>query len=111
MNLTIKDIEGWQESEKLSDDIKKIINILLAAINDWPKPIGTLAEYENEIYRLIGSESNKINIKEYISKANYSLNAWEAESLFQVLEILIHYEHEKTLKQIIEEIENKIESL
>ncbi|WP_339869293.1 hypothetical protein [uncultured Algoriphagus sp.] len=111
MNLTINDIEDWQESEKLSDDIKKIINILLAAINDWPKPIATLAEYEIEISKLIGSEADKINIKEYISKADYSLNAWETESLFQILEVFTHYENEKTLKQIIEEIENKIEIL
>lgn len=55
-----------QELQKLSEDnnsySKNIIDIFLAAINDWPKPILTLDDYEIQVRKFIKKEK-KITLK------------------------------------------------
>lgn len=105
MSLSVGDLEKIQESEKLSTVIKEIISIFLSAINDWPNQIVSLVDYEKEIYKLIGEEVEREKLEEYISKIDYSKNAWEAESLSQLIEVYRYYEDNKPLKEILNEIE------
>lgn len=109
MSLSIIYLEKIQESEKVTADVKAIINILLAAINDWPNQIVSLIDYEKEVYKLIGEEIDKKKLEEFISIIDYSKNAWEAESLSQLIEVYNYYEERKSLKEILEEIKEKIE--
>jgi len=109
MSLSINHLEKIQESEKLTTAIREIINILLAAINDWPNEIISLADYEKEIYKLVGEEIDRQKLEEYILKIDYSQNSWEAESLSQLIEVYNYYEEGKPLKEIFKEIKEKIE--
>lgn len=110
MSLSVNYLEKIQESEKITRTIKEIISILLVAINDWPTPIISLGDYEKDVYKLIGEEVSRKTMKEYISNIDYSKNAWEGESLSQLIEIFNYYEEEKQLKEIFKEIQGKIEN-
>ncbi|MCP5468842.1 MAG: hypothetical protein H7A32_06195 [Deltaproteobacteria bacterium] len=107
MNLSISYLERIQKSEKLRPVTKKLIGILLEAINDWPSPIKSLADYEKEVYELIREDVNRKTLERYISKIDYSKNAWEAESLSQLLEVFNYFEEEKTLKEIFKKIQKQ----
>ncbi len=109
MSLSVDHLEKIQESEKLPTVIKEMISIFLAAINDWPNQIVSLVDYEKEIYKLIGEEVDRKKLEEYLSKIDYSKNAWEAESLSQLIEVYYYYEDNKPLKEILKEIKEKIE--
>lgn len=111
MKLSISYLEEIQESGKLTTVIKAMLNILLAAINDWPNPILNLDDYQKEIYKLVGEEIDRKKLEDYISKIDYSKNAWEAESLSQLIEVYNYYEESKLLKEILEELKEKIEEL
>lgn len=109
MSLSITYLEKIQESEKITTAVKDILAILLAAINDWPDQIISLIDYEKEIYKLVGKEINRKKLEDYISKIDYSKNAWEAESLSQLIEVYNYYEEKKLLKEIFNEIKEIIE--
>jgi hypothetical protein len=111
MSLSVSNLEKKQGSKKISKVVKQIINILLAAINDWPNPIVNLADYEKEIFNLVGKEIDKQKLEEYISNIDYSKNAWKAESLSQLIEVYNFYEDSKPLDEILSEIKERIEEL
>jgi len=108
MSLSVSYLEKIQELEKTTP-IKEIINILLAAINDWPNQVVSLVDYEKEIYKLVGEGIDRKKLEDYISKIDYSKNAWEAESLSQLIEVYNYYEEKKPLEEIFNEIKEKIE--
>ncbi|MCP1995521.1 hypothetical protein [Flavobacterium sp. HSC-61S13] len=110
MSLLVNYLEKVQESEKLTGTIKEVISILLVAINDWPTPIISLGDYEKDVYKLIGEEVSRKTMKESISNIDNSKNAWEGESLSQLIEIFNYYEEEKQLKEILKDIQGKIEN-
>lgn len=109
MSLSVNYLEKIQESDKLPSGIKTTLNIFLAAINDWPNPVMDLVDYEKEIYKLLGEDVNRKKMEEYISRIDYSKDAWEGESLSQLIEIYNCYEGGKPLKEIFKEIKDKIE--
>ena len=110
MSLSVSCLEKVQESEKLTGVIKEIINILLTAINDWPVLVVNLVDYEKEVYKLMGEEISRETMEEYISNVDCSKNAWEGESLSQLIEVFNYYEEGKQLKEIFKEIQIKIEN-
>ncbi len=109
MNLSVSILEKIQESKKVEIAISQIIDILLAAINDWPIHITYLVEYENEVHKLLGENITKKVMDEYISNIDYSKNAWEGESLSQLIEVFNYYNEGKELKEIFRELHNEIE--
>lgn len=109
MSLSVGHLEKIQESEKIATVIKEILTMLLAAINDWPTSIASLIDFEQEIYKLVGERIDKKRLEDYISKIDYSKNAWQAESLSQLIEVYNYYEDKKPLKEIFNEIKEKIE--
>lgn len=109
MSILISVLEKNQASEVLSSRTREILTILLAAINDWPRPIVHLTDFEKEVYRFIGNEMDRTKLKEVISKIDCSKHAWEAESLSQLIEIYSYYDEKKFLKEIFDEIEKKFQ--
>jgi len=109
MKLSISYLEEIQESGKLTTVVNAILNILLSAINDWPNPILNLDDYQKEIYKLAGEKIDRKKLEDCILKIDYSKNAWEAESLSQLIEVYNYYEESKPLKEILEELKEKIE--
>ena len=108
MSLSVSYLEKIIESEKLPKAVNETLTIFLAAINDWPNPIVSLFDYEKDIYKLIGKEVDKKNLEEYISKIDFSKNAWVAESLCQLIEVYNYFEDYKLLKEILNEIKENI---
>lgn len=111
MSLSVGHLEKIQESSKIKPAKKEILTIILSAINDWPTPIASLVNFEEEIYKLIGERIEKKSMVDYISKIDYSKKAWQAESLSQLIEVYNYYEENKLLKEIFNEIEENVEEL
>lgn len=109
MSILISVLEKNQASEVLSSRTREILTILLAAINDWPRPIVHLADFEKEIHHFTGNEMDRTKLKEVISKIDCSKHAWEAESLSQLIEIYSYYDEKKFLKEIFDEIEKQFQ--
>lgn len=110
MSLLINDLQNIHESGKLSPEKNEILSILLSAINDWPNTIVSLADYEIDIHKLFGADIEKKKIKDHLSKVDYSKDAWQAESLSQLIEVYKYYKEDKPLKEIFKEIIQEIES-
>lgn len=108
MKITVDYLEEIQESNKLSIVTKEVINILLLAINDWPRSIIDIDEYEIGILELLGGEVDKDGLEEYMSKIDFSKNAWEAESLSQLIEVYNFYSKEKKIRYILEDMRREV---
>ena len=108
MSILISVLEKNQSSEVFSPRTREILTILLAAINDWPRPIVHLADFEKDIHHFTGNEMDRTKLKEVISTIDYSKHTWEAESLSQLIEIYSYYDEKKSLKEIVDEIEKKL---
>jgi hypothetical protein len=106
--LEISDLENIEESEIVNPIIKDLIRGLLIAINDWPNPIVHLADYELQVCEFIGGEVTKNNLQDRLSKINLLENAWQAESLTQLLAVFELYESEISLKEVITNLEEKL---
>ena len=109
MDLSIIDLEKMIEARKISDNIKIIIDVFLLAVNDWPNPILNLEDYESEVEKFINGITSKDEIEKTLSKIDFSKNAWQAESLSQMLDVFQFYKNGISLKEIIEDLKIKLE--
>lgn len=107
--LIISDLENVQESKKIDSIIRKVVGILLTAINDWPSPVIDLENYELEVKIFIGSKTTKQKIKSALTQIDFSKNSWQAESLTQVIDVFEFYKDGMSLKEIITELKIKLE--
>lgn len=109
MNLSINHLQKIKASKKLESPIQELVDIFLAAINDWPQPIDGLNEYEQAIEKLLSDdEIDKVKLEHYLAEADYSKFAWEAESIAQLLEVFNYCEEGKCLREIIEKVEKLV---
>jgi len=108
MSFSISYLEEIQKSEKVTEAVKGIIKIILSAINDWPEAAISLEDFERGIYKLAGADVDRKKLEAYISEIDYSKNAWEAESLSQLIGIYDYYEEKRLLRDILQEIKDKI---
>ncbi|WP_304344204.1 hypothetical protein [Chryseobacterium koreense] len=106
--MLIKDLELLIEDEGSESKLNKIINIFLCSVNDWPLPIHRLEDFELEIRDTINNEVYKNTIENYLKDVDYSLNAWKAESLSQLINIYNYYDHYESLKNIIFQLESVV---
>lgn len=83
--------------------------ILIKAINDWPNPIIKLEDYELEVRNFIGGEITKNKLELRLSQIDLSKNAWEAESLSQLINVFQFYKEGASLKDIISNLRIKLE--
>jgi len=109
MIISLDYLEDIKESGKLAKKTYEVISILITAMNDWPRTVLSLADFEVEMFRSIGEDADKERIEKYLIKVDYTVNAWEAESIGQVLDIYKFYDGQKPLKEIVNEIVNEIE--
>jgi DNA-binding MltR family transcriptional regulator len=106
-NLTIYVLEKVKDSPEINSFDKKIVDLLLAAINDWPNPIFGLSEYELVVSDFIRGETTPLRIKGALSKINYLKESWQAESLSQIDKLLALFNNRLTLKEVIDDLELK----
>lgn len=109
MHLSLNHLQTIQVSKKLKSPTQELVDIFMAAINDWPEPIDGLNEYEQAIEKLLSDdEIDKVKLGYYLTEADYSKFAWEAESIAQLLQVFNYYEEGKCLREIIEEMEKLV---
>ena len=106
--LEIIELEKVIELGKENTIIYNIIDILLNAINDWPNPIFNLDDYEVEVNNFIDGEPTKSKINLALSQINFSKNSWEAESLYQLVDVFQFYNEDISLKEIIIDLKMKL---
>jgi len=104
-NLTIYELEKLQDSPGINSFNKKIIDILLAAINDWPDPIYSLNDYELVVRNFVGGVATPMRINAALSRIDYLKESWNAESLSQIEDLLKLYDNRVSLNEIIIELE------
>lgn len=105
--FNINELEEIRQLNPANKLLIDTIDVLLAAINDWPTAIINLNDYNTEVEAFIGGKANKRNIQSALSKIDYAKNAWKAESLFQATQALEYYNVEISLNELIEEMKLK----
>src|SRR4051812_31595518 len=104
MRLTVGTIRGLIKANVFSIDEMEIIEMILAAINDWPNPNITLEDYEKEVSEFLGGETTKKNIETTLKRIDVMQFAWQAESLSQLLRVFEFYNEDMNLKDIFARI-------
>lgn len=108
INLKISKLIEIQELNKANIIILNLIEILISSINDWPNSVLFLDDFEKEVRNIIGGEVTRKRLEIFIPKIDLSKNAWQAESLSQLIEIFNFYHNEVTLKEIIGDLKQKL---
>lgn len=80
-------------------------NIIINAINDWPINTSSLKEFVSSVESKTGSPLYKERIEQFLDTPDFANNAWEAESLTQLLEIYQYYNSSLSITDILEDIE------
>ena len=104
MILSIKEIEKLITKEHIPTNTKKVLEIFLLSINDWPNTVDNLNDYELKIQRFINNTTTKSNIKSVLNNIDFSKYAWQAESLYELLEIYNYFDENVSLKEIISNV-------
>jgi hypothetical protein len=107
MTLTLELLENIEENTN-SLDLKNIMRILLASMNDWPIEIRTLEDFEVAIGSYLKSDVNVINIKKKLAEKDFIKFAWQSESLYQMLELYDYYPQGLSLLEIMDKIKEDI---
>ncbi len=93
------------------EKISEVIDLLLAAVNDWPNSVLSLESFESEVKDFIGNETVKQNVELALTKIDFSKQSWQAESLSQLIEVFKFYDEGISLKKIIENLRNIVPPL
>jgi len=106
--IDILKLEKKLASGITENNIREIVKIFLAAVNDWPSSLASLEDYEANIEKFIGSSTKKENIEFAIKNSDLSQHAWQVESLTQVLVVFQYYKNNIDLNQIIKDLKSKL---
>ncbi|MFP9117685.1 hypothetical protein ACLI08_07850 [Flavobacterium sp. RNTU_13] len=101
-------VEQLTQSNNKGEEFKKIATILLKSINDWPIEIITLEQFVNEVRYFIQNVHTKNNICFTLNRVNYSVNSWQAESLYGLQDVFEFYQDGISLYDIIKDILSKV---
>jgi len=107
MDIKIDSLEKLTRDGSIRGSKKKKIEILLAAINDWPTVISTLNDYLTEVTLVTGPPVTRKTIESGMKKLSFSSDAWKIESLTQLSELL---DINESLEQFFTELESLIAS-
>lgn len=110
MKLYVSNLENVLESKLLSDEEREVVNIFLAAINDWPYPIRSLEDYETSLRNFLGDIPKKDVINNSQQNSDLSKYAWQMESLAQISSIFNYYKDNTSLDEIIQILKKKLEN-
>ena len=84
----IAQIEKLHDSATTDSWTANAASMLLGAINDWPKPTGSLDDFVHQVKEVVQGELNAANIERALSQIDVGKNAWQAESLTQIIQFL-----------------------
>ena len=105
MGLDMLKVEQFLSANKnLSDDKINATETLLAAINEWPNSALTIEEYESQVEKFIGGPVTKERIQATLKNIDHSRNAWQAESLTQLVTVFKFFNEGIDLNEIIKVI-------
>jgi hypothetical protein len=107
--LNINKLAEIQELNKVGAITLNLIQVLLNSINDWPNSIERLEDFELEVRTIIGGEVIHKRLEIFLSKIDLSRDAWQAESLSQLLDIFNFYDNEISLREILIDLKQKLE--
>ena len=107
--LDINRLIEIQELNKVKTIILNLIEVILNSINDWPNSIERLEDFELEVRNVIGGEVTHKRLEIFLSKIDLSKNAWQAESLSQLLDIFNFYDSEISFREILIDLKQKLE--
>jgi len=107
MSLSTSRLEELVNLEKVTNDDASVMNILLRAINDWPEPISTLAEYEGAIEKFVGGRTLRTNLAKKPDSSDRRGESWKLESMTEVLDVFTYFPDKSSLKEIIDYLDEK----
>lgn len=111
MKLYGFEIETLVKEKNADKNIYKIVEIFLNAVNDWSTEIYSLESYEVRIRLLVGSPVNIFTLKKFKKNVDHQRNAWEAESVCQLLGIYEFYNEDFSLSAILQHLHDKLHSV
>lgn len=111
MSLLLNQIESMLGRNLLDQEVKEILYILVQSGNDWPVAVFTLADLIEDIENFIGGVSTKSNLTNALKNVDISKNAWQAESIAQLLDLYNYYDDNFSLRDITNDIESKLNSI
>lgn len=104
MSLSIDFIENISTSD-LDEKTKRVIDIFVRSVNDWPSEVLNLDEFIIQLEEFINGVATKLSLEIALTKPNIKNNAWKAEAITQVLEVYQYYDEHLSLKEIVSEFE------
>lgn|SRR5690606_3138194 len=110
MKYSIESLIDIVSSGKLPVLLDGDIQVILNSINDWPNPVESLDVFVRLLSQSIGSPLTQINIEKYIWGLDPKTNAWEKESLTQLIPLFSHYHDGATLDKLFSKIEKELEA-
>jgi len=105
---TVEELKSIEDEINIDATIKKIVSTFLVAINDWPTDISTIENYELAVHSFIKGVTTEANIKKAEKTISVANNAWQFESLSQILEVFNYYKQGTSLKQIVDDVRAKL---
>lgn len=106
MKIYVDDLEELLDIEKKNSKARLVINILLASINDWPKAVDSLSDFDDAVNKFIRGSTSKMNISNSLKNIDFSKYSWESESLTGLLDVFEYYDDGLSLKEIIFHLES-----
>ena len=88
--------------------ISKLVEIFLNSINDWPNSVVSLEDFELDVQNIIRTDVTQKSLEIFLSEINLTKNAWQAESLSQLIHIFDYYNDKVSLKEIIMDLKQKL---
>jgi len=85
---TTEELSDLLESEELSDQKRRTIELLIEAMNDWPEDVIFLEEFLEAVEKRTGGVIHLSNTEKVLKKITLPNEAWIGESLTS---IKVHY--------------------
>lgn len=108
INYTIESLLSLVDSGKLPDLLSDQIQVILAAINDWPSQVNSLDHFLDLISQSVGNDLTKITIEKHSLRLNPSVDAWEMEALTHLMCLFAYHHSGKSLGDIIFKIKKDL---
>jgi len=97
---TTEELSDLLESEELSDQKRRTIELLIEAMNDWPEDVIFLEEFLEAVEKRTGGVIHLSNTEKVLKKITLPNEAWIGESLTSIKEIIL-LNDKLDLRQII----------
>jgi hypothetical protein len=104
MTISIEFLKDSGRSDVTDKNTETAIEILLAAINDWPSPVENLNDFKSQVSKTLGGSVTKEKIEACVANLNVVSDAWKIESLTQLLDIFNLNKKYSLLEEFITDI-------